>query len=1031
MKGLGQIIIGAMLVILAACASRSRFEKTETHFRELPMEARRLTGPLFWLHGDESKDRLEMYVGKVAEGGNGCFTAESRPHNDWLGDGWWRDLKICLEAARKHDLKMWIFDEKWWPSGEVGGKVPPEFGCKMMQAEAISVEGPAAVTGQGYGGKFYIAAVAGREIDDAIDGSSLVDLAPFIRNGNLAWNAPAGKWRVMKFTWKYTGGHRILVDGASRDSVDWYIRTVYQPHYDHFKDDFGKTIVGYFYDEPETPGDWGTEVPKMLADRRIDWKKAYVAWKFKLVGEEQAAAKYQYQDAFAETWGKVMYGGITDWCRDHKVTSIGHWLEHRNEYLAPQLCAGNMFQVQKYSDMGGIDAVFRQFVIGKRVANDATCWQTPKLGSSITHAYGKRDDIAMVEIYGARGQDIDYPEMKWWLDHMQVSGINFIIPHSFNPRAPYDTDCPPYFYNGGFEPRWPLYRVLADYSSRLSLMLTGGRHVCPVALVYLGNSFHVGKTILPDIMSEALQDALYDCDWLPYDVLENDAKVKGRELALRQERYRVLIAPPAEVVPYATMLKIKEFYDAGGVVVAHGFLPTKSATLGRTSADIAAITRAIWGENAQQGLAVCRTNANGGRSYLLPEKPTPRQLQQVLAGDAKIHPTLEVVEGITDNWLHVLHRVKDGRDVFFIVNQNHTGPARKFRFKVTAAGEPEIWDALRNEVYSVEYNRTGDSVLIDLAMEPLESLLLVFNPQRRQLPRRIEGQLAGANSIALVRDSTPVPPSPEPDMTNVAAKSLEGCSWVWYPEGEPARAVPPATRYFRKTITLPPGKKIRAASFLLSADNGFTLFVNGDSIGTSGGWQSPAEMDVAAKLRTGTNALAVLAVNGGSAPNPAGLIGKLRVEFDDGQSMVVPVDTTWRCSDQETQGWKDPAFDDAHWPTAKVAAAFGAGPWGKMAPMVTLSPVKGDPFLSKVELPAIAAGQRVYLEMTDIAPEAAAHVKVNGAFAGGLIGRPLRLEVTGFVRPGANTVEILPFAPREARLVIVGGPESLVGGRPR
>ena len=96
----------------------------------------------------------------------------------------------------------------------------------------------------------------------------------------------------------------------------------------------------------------------------------------------------------------------------------------------------------------------------------------------------------MVEIFGARGQDLTYPEMKWWTDHMQVSGVNFLIPHSFNPRAPKDTDCPPYFYNGGFEPRWPLYRVFADYTSRLSLMLTGGRHVCPVALLFLGQSAH-------------------------------------------------------------------------------------------------------------------------------------------------------------------------------------------------------------------------------------------------------------------------------------------------------------------------------------------------------------------------------------------------------------------------------------------------------------------------------------------------------------------------------------------------------------
>ena len=121
----------------AGAAGEDDFASLERQFRELPIEARRLTGPLFWLHGDESKERLEMYVGKVAEGGNGCFTAESRPHSDWLGPGWYRDLGICLEAAKKHNLKMWIFDEKWWPSQGIGGTVPPRYAAKRMQASAV------------------------------------------------------------------------------------------------------------------------------------------------------------------------------------------------------------------------------------------------------------------------------------------------------------------------------------------------------------------------------------------------------------------------------------------------------------------------------------------------------------------------------------------------------------------------------------------------------------------------------------------------------------------------------------------------------------------------------------------------------------------------------------------------------------------------------------------------------------------------------------------------------------------------------
>ena len=621
----GSLWLGAMSS--AAVAGEENMATLEQQFRELPIEARRLTGPLFWLHGDESQQRLEMYVGKVAEGGNGCFTAESRPHSDWLGPGWFRDLAICLEAAKKHNLKMWIFDEKWWPSQGVGGQVPPRYAAKRLEAASTDVEGPRAWEAEGYAGERYIAAVAGRlTADGKVEGDSLVDLAPHIRDGKLSWQVPAGKWRIMKFTHVQAPAlgqnGQLSVDGASKDCVDWFLQTVYQPHYDHFKADFGKTILGFFYDEPETRGDWGTELNRVLAERKVDWKKAYVAYKFELAGEEQIAARYQYLDAFAETWGRTMYGGMTDWCHRHGVKSHGHFMEHGGLYHNRDYCAGDMMRLQGHSDMGGIDAVFTQFIMGKReeASDDPPTWQTPKLASSISHVFGKPDDVAMVEIFGARGQDLTYPEMKWWTDHMQVSGVNFMIPHSFNPRAPYDTDCPPYFYNGGYEPRWPLYRVYADYTSRLSLMLTGGRHVCPVALLFMGQSAQVGRFIPPEDMTTALQDAQLDCDWLPYYVFEGRSRVAGKELQLYRERYKVLIVPPVEVIPYATLAKVKEFFDAGGVVVGYGFLPSKSATLGHSSREIVALCEAIWGADAVPGVDYCRIKAAAGGRVLFLER---------------------------------------------------------------------------------------------------------------------------------------------------------------------------------------------------------------------------------------------------------------------------------------------------------------------------------------------------------------------------------------------------------------------------
>jgi hypothetical protein len=84
------------------------------------------------------------------------------------------------------------------------------------------------------------------------------------------------------------------------------------------------------------------------------------------------------------------------------------------------------------------------------------------------------------------------------------------------------------------------------------------------------------------------------------------------------------------------------------------------------------------------------------------------------------------------------------------------------------------------------------------------------------------------------------------------------------------------------------------------------------------------------------------------------------------------------------------------------------------------SPVKANPFDAACAIPADLdlSKSRVYLEVDELTPEAAASVTVNGAFAGGFIGKPLRLDVTRFLKPGSNTIRMEPFAPKSARLVV-------------
>jgi hypothetical protein len=844
---------GVALLFAAGSLATAAPDSLEFQFRELPKDARRLTGPLFWLHGDESetKERLEYYLEMVAAGGNGSFTAESRPHSDWLGPRWFDDLEICLNKAKELDLEMWIFDERWWPSQSVCGTVPPEFAAKSLVAEAMDASGPAAFEAAGFGGERYIGAVAGRLTDDnRFESESLVDLQPFVTDGKLTWQPPLGKWQVVRFSHKQApglgqrGGKELSVDGASRDCTEWFLKTVYQPHYDRFKDDFGTSIPGFFYDEPETMGDWGTELDVILKEWGVDWKKAYIAYKFQLAGNDDAAARYQYMEGIAEAWGRVMYGGMSDWCRERGVVSIGHFMEHGMLYVHPTYCAGDMMRLQKYSDMGGIDLVVRQMYPGDR---PQTIYQTPKLGSSVSHVYGKKDDIAMCEIFGGYLQKLTYPEMKWLTDQHQVRGINFMIPHSFNPKAPYDKDYPPYFYNDGHEPRWPLYRVWANYTSRLSLMLTGGHHVCPVAILFSGNARRVGNYVTPEDMTTVLQDALYDCDWLPFEAFENDAALDGKDIQLHHERYQVLIVPPTDVITLPTLAKAKAFFEQGGVVIGYGHLPSQSGSVGVPSGEIAALRDGIWGASPKPGPTACRTNAAGGRSYFLPERPDVEMIRAALHADAGIDPVVEVLKGQTNNWLHVLHRVKEGSDVFLVCNQDHKLPAKRFDLKFKAQGFPEIWDPMRNQIQSVPFTRDGNHVILSLNFEPMESVLVVFNKSKRPLPPRLSHEaLAEAGMIAVTGGPVPPPAPPRPLIEPPPNKMLTLSPVVANP--------------FEGTCNIPDGIDLTTARIVLEMDGlapeeAARVTINGEEAGGFIG--KPFRLEVARHLKQGDNSIRI------------------------------------------------------------------------------------------------------------------------------------------------------------------------------
>ncbi|HUC85580.1 MAG TPA: family 78 glycoside hydrolase catalytic domain, partial [Candidatus Acidoferrales bacterium] len=149
---------------------------------------------------------------------------------------------------------------------------------------------------------------------------------------------------------------------------------------------------------------------------------------------------------------------------------------------------------------------------------------------------------------------------------------------------------------------------------------------------------------------------------------------------------------------------------------------------------------------------------------------------------------------------------------------------------------------------------------------------------------------------------------------------LNGAQWIWYPEGNPLESAPPGTRYFRRSLSLPPGRKPVAATCIITADDAFELALNGRRVGQGGDWKQLVTLDAGASLHPGENLLTVTATNVGNAPTPAGLILKLHVEFAQGDPLDVVSDGRWEAS-----------LDQKQWTPAKALGAYGISPWGDVS----------------------------------------------------------------------------------------------------
>ncbi|GKU24225.1 glycosyl hydrolase [Clostridium folliculivorans] len=571
--------------------------------------------PFFWQHG-EDEETLRDYMKHINEAGIKAVCIESRPHPDFVGPLWWRDMDIIMDEARNRGMKVWVLDDSHFPTGYAAGKIKeehPELKKWYLNAHRIDVPGPLkdssfiikyypgrASAMPGYKGEDKVLAVIAAKISNietgAIDEKTLINVSEFVQEGVLYWDLPEGNWSIFVVFMTRDGGEETTKDYLNpivAEATRVLIDAVYEPHYHRYKEDFGKTLAGFFSDEPRLGNLKGFEGSIGRTKMVLPWSDEMLEILKGEVGEEALVnlpllftdgvedkdhtIRYHYMDIISRLYGKNFTTQLGDWCREHEVEYIGHVIEDNGAHSRLGYGSGHFFRALEGQDMSGIDVIGGQIVPGMDFSHSgftAAGWDgeffhygLAKLGASLGHLDPKKKGRTMCELFGAYGWVEGLKFMKWLTDHLLVRGVNNFVPHAFSPRPFPDWDCPPHFYAGGNDPQFRFMKKWSDYTNRISHLLSEGTHIAPVAVLYHGEAEWSGEYMpFHKVVKELVQNQI-DCDIIPADILSDNLAVRDGSLVLNNESFKCLVIPYAEALPQNLLKSISELTEKGLKVI--------------------------------------------------------------------------------------------------------------------------------------------------------------------------------------------------------------------------------------------------------------------------------------------------------------------------------------------------------------------------------------------------------------------------------------------------------------------------------
>lgn len=554
--------------------------------------------PFWFLNGELDPEEMLYQLREFRDKGMPGIILHGRYglETSYIGETYLDRIHFAVEEAEKLGLKTWIYDEMNWPSGTADKRVlqaRPDLAERYIECINMTVRGPWFTYLTGADSRYLdfekSKPVAAFAISMDKPGE-VIDLTPNLSFENvIPWEAPAGNWRLLYIVEKIAD---YYIDALNPEATQEFLRHGYDPYASAVDGKMTSQMLGFYTDEPamhyylsggETPiVPWTKDMFRRFQQRNGYNLRPRLPDLFFDVRPDSARVRYDFYNTLTDFYSQAFYKQIHEWCQKHNVLFTGHLLYE--EWLRSLIrVEGNLFKHYQHMDVIGVDHLYP--IIGNR--DRPAEHVAMKVGSSAAHQLGS--PRLLCESFGGIFMDATMQRMKWIADWEYVLGVNLLNPHGFHYtlEGPRKRDWPPsMFYQ---YPWWQYYGNFSNYMSRLSHLLSGGKHVAKVAVLWPMNAMFatytpqshntLGDRIERDFntLTDLLLRLHYDYDYLDEDMLAN-ADLDGKTIRIRDESYELIVLPPMAHLKLSTLERLEKFVAQGGRVLGMIFLPNQAFT---------------------------------------------------------------------------------------------------------------------------------------------------------------------------------------------------------------------------------------------------------------------------------------------------------------------------------------------------------------------------------------------------------------------------------------------------------------------